>query len=587
MEKVFHCIIIFIMICLGACTEKPIDNPDRPITPPMEAEPSTINITGNHIEFDCDSNQYTFTVNANCDYDIIIPVDWVSCVNTKAMNADSITLVIAANKTYYPRKCEVIIQTQDSFASDTLFICQEEGFNSLAKALKSDKSISLFYQAMVMTGMIDSIRGYIDESFESRRLVDERIVYAGNNFGVCYLDTMFIKYTVFCETDSVLKEKLSINTIEDLILYSEKVYPNNNDTSDNDYTKRNNPLNQFVSYHIMPIGVSYEKMNPVFPTTIKLFKMWNEIDFEDYYTTMLDHSVLKVSTPYLSDIKYLNRNTAESEGISIDPKSIESSNGYIYHLTDILEYSMYVRSKVLNTRIRVLATTLYPEIMNNGGRSYVTFETPLNRQNLLLSYNDIYNRSFKASDSTLVFALKETFSNSNHYYMNEGIYLGSKFDIVIKIPPVTIDGLYEIRFRHNFVGTFPDKIQFYLNDKKCGDPRPFRYNNKYESIWINDWDLNTYDEINANDDSLRLYGYMKDVDSYYSSAYDFPLRDCGNYCREIICSDEFLEANKDYYLRLEKQDPVDDKRGVQCIKMDMIEIVPKWIYDGPVREDKH
>jgi hypothetical protein len=584
--------IVLIATTFGlSCTDKPIDNlvVEEPSTPVIPIKLDTLTISDKLIELDCNYNEYTFAVNVNCDYDIIIPVDWVSRVKTKAMRTDSITLCICENKTYYPRECDIIIQSLDSIMSDTLRLRQEEGFNSLAKALKRDESISLFYKALVLTGMIDSIREYVDESFVSRELEQNRFYFGYSWYSVTYHDYMCIRYTIFCETDSILSSKYDINTIDDLFVYSKKVYdesfPEDANQYDKDFTDRRNPLNRFISYHILPMGVSYDKLNPSHEEIKRRFIKWNEIDFEDYYSPLLQHSLLKISTPYQSEIRFINRKGTEVEGISIDPNGIEASNGYAYYLSDIITYGKFEREKVLNTRLRILPTTMFPEIMNNGARDSSYYD---DGNRMVVSLNDHFKKSYCVSDDTQFFLsyLKRGYNS----FMGDELFLGSQFDISFKLPSVPTDGLYEIRFRGSHGNDRPDVVQFYLNGVECGSPISFfNPREKCLDIWVQDdvfSGLENEDSlINANDDSLRVHGYMKDVASY--TTYDYrPYRDKDHMLRRIICSDVYLEANNDYYLRIKKLDQGEDAEK-RSMRLDVIEIVPKYIYDGPIREDKN
>ena len=547
-------------------------------------ENDIVNLTFNKQKF------YVHVI-SNCDYEIIIPEQDKNCVRlvedsrTKAINESDVLFAVEENEEYNTRSTTIVFSAGSSNKADTVYVTQDKGINSLVKALRKDNSISLFYQALEMTGMIDSIRGYIDESFVSLKYDQPgRLQSLGSEFLVNNLDTMFIKYTVFCETDDVLRQQYNITTIEQLIEFCKSIYdesfPADANLYNSNYTDRRNPLNRFISYHILPMGVSYDKLNPINEISKERFIKWNEIDFEDFYSPMLQHSVLKVSTPYQSEVRYLNRKGTTVSGIAVDPNGIVADNGFAFHISDVLTYSKNVRENVLDTRIRVLASTLFPEMMSNGARA-------MSDEYKVMSFNDQYNRSYIMHKGD-GYVYLSYFKSRDLKYMGEGVYLNMNVDISIKLPSVPSDGLYEIRLCSHGGGS--NFYQFYLNDSKCGEPFA-ALNGSWSDWWKYDSDLNDESMIIAYDDTLRAHGYMKGVASYASPFLDGTLRDWSTCYRYIIGSDIYMEADKDYYLRIQGLSN-DDFYGGQAyyssdIGIEMIEIVPKKVYDGPVREDKN
>ena len=187
-------------------------------------ENDIVNLTFNKQKF------YVHVI-SNCDYEIIIPEQDKNCVRlvedsrTKAINESDVLFAVEENEEYNTRSTTIVFSAGSSNKADTVYVTQDKGINSLVKALRKDNSISLFYQALEMTGMIDSIRGYIDESFVSLKYDQPgRLQSLGSEFLVNNLDTMFIKYTVFCETDDVLRQQYNITTIEQLIEFCKSIY---------------------------------------------------------------------------------------------------------------------------------------------------------------------------------------------------------------------------------------------------------------------------------------------------------------------------------------------------------------------------
>lgn len=76
----------------------------------------------------CEEQTIELEVQSNVDIEVLIPEDakeWVSHVETKALEEKTIVLKIAANTGYEPRYCEVRVSKKDSDYAETIFITQE------------------------------------------------------------------------------------------------------------------------------------------------------------------------------------------------------------------------------------------------------------------------------------------------------------------------------------------------------------------------------------------------------------------------------------------------------------------------------
>lgn len=86
------------------------------------------------------------------------------------------------------------------------------------------------------------------------------------NYDGMYPSNRFEGYTIFVETDSVFKAN-GITDIEELKAWLKDNAYYNDDTSGNtepsygdDYTDENNAVNQFVSYHLLPELLTFDKL---------------------------------------------------------------------------------------------------------------------------------------------------------------------------------------------------------------------------------------------------------------------------------------------------------------------------------------
>ena len=105
-----------------------------------ESTDETMTITVNQVAADailvspaecfisCEEQNIELEVQTNVDIEILIPdeaKDWVSHVETKALEEKKVVLKIAANTGYEPRYCEVQVGKKDSDYAETIFITQE------------------------------------------------------------------------------------------------------------------------------------------------------------------------------------------------------------------------------------------------------------------------------------------------------------------------------------------------------------------------------------------------------------------------------------------------------------------------------
>ena len=321
----------------------------------------------------------------------------------------------------------------------------------------------------------------------------------------------------------------------------------------------------------------------------------NYLDPEDYFETLMPHSIMRVSRVMTGADAgmYINRrgigstdepefgrpkyrgvriySTDEMSGAGIN----EGCNGYYHHIDDILVYSDFVRTDILNRRMRIDCCTLSPDFMTSGARQKMTsssyegtgFKEPVNFH----SYNSDYCMWVRVASTT------------NWSYQGDGLDLCGNYDILIKLPPVPYDGTWELRLSYrgyegcgvvqNYVGDSPDNLI------PCGIPTDLRISasENHNIGWETD-EEKTEEEINAIDKAMHNRGYMKAPDSHTNGTDAF--RTLNSMARRIVTTDYFY-AEKDYYLRMKL---VLDNPTAE-MNFDYMEWCPKSIYDN--NENKH
>ena len=358
---------------------------------------------------------------------------------------------------------------------------------------KHPDMFGLFSQALKLTGLADSLTK------------QERILTPpANSYNFYTPEKAILGYTIFAETNEILKEK-GINSIEDLINHANEVYGNCADegsgwydyyrnngikvSTGNDYQSPYNCLNMWVRYHILSQRVPYDKM----------VIDWNQVSkvpLYEYYETMLPMTLVKVirSAKAGAGKLFLNRYEANStltdqvaelgtdaihqvvdghSGIEIAKDNIQALNGYLHPIKDLLEYEEWVPKGVLNERIRFDVTSMTKELGSANLRG--AFGTEINALNggktgtdgnlggdyVRIPVDVSENMIIYNGESTRLYYLAGRENNWNNFQGDEYNSKGN-VDLAFRLPPVP-DGTYELRVGVSLNGN-RGMYQFYLGE---------------------------------------------------------------------------------------------------------------------------
>lgn len=497
--------------------------------------------------------------------------------------------------TYRINRSASLLQRDDTLQNGVLHIVDHviQPSNSfLPDVMKEDSTISIFYQALIATGLNDSLVNHIDPKYIEPGEDSCTTGYFrgtasnGKAENTIWPAIRYYKYTAFVEPDLVYKSH-GINNLEELAAYAKQIYdesyPGDASQYDNDYTNRKNPLNRFISYHLLKFGLNYNDMNISDPTIVDNCTKPAEIDIEDFYETLAPHTIMRISTPHYRGNTYpfINRKgpakAVQVRGAQVIPPSQgfrdqTALNGQYHYIDDIISYSKETRENTLNTRIRVACGTLSPDIVNSGART-----RPIGATMYATCFKAGFMENFKYSEEVPVI-FRNLGDGFNCYYGGEMVMEGI-YDVTIKLPSVPIGGTYEVRLSF-YAEAGRGVAQIYLNDAPCGIPLDLRLTGADPSVgWVSDDELGDEEAIEAYDHAMHNRGLMKGIDSYEGYGTQ---RENNHILRPILVKDYF-EPDRDYYLRI-RQVLDNDKTTFQ---MDNIEIVPKSVFQGDVPEDRH
>ena len=508
----------------------------------------------------------------------------------------------------------------------------------LMEEIERHTEFSIFAEALRLTGLCDSIvksdKG-IKYTISNKKDVN---VDGTEKPGECYApEECLVKYTIFAEPNSVLA-KNNINSLQDLIQYANSVYGGASDWYDyvsekgisistgNDYTNRFNALNMFVAYHILYAGMPEDEL--VYENSPKWQKAqtWNYCNGAqpfDYYETMLPHTILKIWQPEpLTSRKslYINRyvtlntltddlgtmgssamhqlETGPGMNIKINRTSdnpdnlltnIQTYNGYIHSINDMLIYNANVPQKVLHERLRFDSTTFLVEMINNGirmsnatenrakGSDHDRVAFPLNYFDNVVSYtpSNCFRYNIKGAYNAWQ---SDTFQGWGDY------------DLAIKLPSVPT-GTYEFRIFYTPMG-HGGMMQFYMGTSSNQQSMMALDIPLDVRIPISDPSIGStpfYEEEDlgvATDAALRNRGFMRGLFSYV----DHPEKgdanntdrnqrsDASNASLRKLFTPQIYRQSEEYWFRI--KNVISDGNNGRKWQFDYIEFVPMDIINN-------
>lgn len=545
---------------------------------------------------------------------------------------------------YYINQKSLIVQEDDSVSNGvvhTVNTVVTSVNDMLPDVIEKDSKCRIFAKMLRATHVAELMYLHKDPNYtigaDSIDFTNPSLVVptATEFDNVAYPANRYYKFTAFVPTDDVFKSKYGIteddinNKDESVLIgkllqiaheHYDEVYPL--DAGEEDITKRNNALNRMVSYHCLDRQGGYYQLTG--EDGMVLSVNWDRTlcDISDWYETMMPHSILKCSFPdggRSTKGLYINRRGVKAgadyygvykRGAKLaDPKSYDgvdnnALNGIYHYIDDVIFYDSETQNETLNERIRLDASTLSPDFMNQGARGYQPRgQNYAKRDTKATIDNKMECIGFKPGS-----AKNFTFGVNTHLHVRSRVpsfwsYQGDEvtvlgaFDLMVKIPPVPT-GDYEVRFFTCVNFSTRGIIQAYFGSdpnhlEVCGIPFDMRWDGKELFGWQPDKvkDRSVYDEADLTfDKQIHNLGWMKGPDSYYSASSEDGgakgtcFRDMSFTVRKVI-TQAHIEGDKDYYIRFQqKRDP-----GDKCaLNFDFIELCPVGIYNSPAYpEDRH
>ena len=532
----------------------------------------------------------------------------------------------------YVNQSALIVHADDSVSNGvvhTMNTIVNSSNDLIGTVLLKDSTCLLYGAALQVTGMIDSLQYYLDDTYgwatDQDRIDsctwtnDKLCIHTAVEYdNVAYPEKRYFNFTVFMCPDSILYEKYGIQTLDDLRekareLY-EPVYPE--DANVTDETDRRNYLNRFISYHILDRYGSYYTLTPFDNDRLQYNFNRRKYDMCDWYPTLMPHSTMKFSFPSGSQSGlYINRrgvqSRADERGVFVrgakvaNPKDVTvdqtSINGIYHYIDDIAAYDKNTQEVVFNECIRLDCTTLSPDFMtklsdgqtarghfcrtsHDGGRYGDSGQgaSALSNKNTCIGFKAGYTRNISYTPSTHLHCRMKVLNFWS--YEADEVTIKGRFDVTVKLPPVPA-GTYEVRMMTCVDFQSRGIVQYYLGDDPDnmipqGIPFDMRPGGVALFGYQTDESLGDEDAIAAFDKSIHNIGWMKGPKCYepgdrssYASAPS--MRDLNNTIRKVIGT-FYTDGKTDQYLRLQQKMESENNE----LNFDFIEICPSSVYNN-------
>jgi len=521
----------------------------------------------------------------------------------------------------------------------------EKSNSYIADILRDNSNISIFYEALEATGVRDQILKVEDPEWDPDEY--EKHYYRSHTWSeVAWVpDTKKYGFTVFVETDSLLKAKFTeygisttngnLRAMYDLAckLY-DPVYTS--DVSKEGYSFNNltdsiNPLKRFIQYHILTRYVpgSADLTPPVMKITNEAFGIETKLTNPcDWYYTLLPHKMIKVEQLTMTtdedgndcvgkgikSERYINRRydgNYKIEGAQIDIAvdntfEHDALNGHYFYVKDLVAFTKDVQDKVHNIRIRMDFSTVFPEVMTNGLRQVGNPETdddantpddasvPKNGRNYYFPLGYLDGVNF---NNTCYLVLRRPHINFWSWQGDEWNIFGD-YDFTFRIPPVPYSGEWQLRLGFCAIET-RGVMQVYFDGVPQGIPLDMtKYLNS--ELYLGDRfetneDLAKYKAM-TSEEKAEEQKLLKNLGAYRAGRSTYHFNTSGNKYyflgnertyRRILCQ-TYIDANEDHYLRFRVAS--DGKQGNNNeFMLDYFEMVPKSVYgvdgDGDMEDD--
>lgn len=385
--------------------------------------------------------------------------------------------------------------------------------NSLVEAIAAEDKFSLFYNAVITTGLGNELLLVEDKDYVPDEVLLERDgVVQGHGILTSVPKEKKYGYTALVPSNETFA-KYGISNLDEMAAYAKELYDPMypQDAGISDVTNRKNSLNRLIAYHLINKKLTQRLFIEAYDNTGQFFESTGEthaikvVDMFEYIEPMAPNTLIEVRTLRTSnEYDVFNMITETGEAVRLtDDYDNDALNGVYHEIDGILAYTRDVEREITSKRIRMDGASFFPELTNNNMRiGSASKEHP----SIEWDFPQGYIERVRVSETTVFGYI--TPDDRFQDYQGDEIFLTGLYDFTITTLPIPA-GTYEIRFGYQPT-PFRGVAQLYWDGKPCGIPLNL-------SILANDPrighvvpgmdpnDPNGYE----NDKMMRNRGYMK------------------------------------------------------------------------------
>lgn len=389
--------------------------------------------------------------------------------------------------------------------------------NTLVEAIGSNDKFSLFFDALIATGLDRQLLLIEDKDYAPTETLLERDgIIQGHGIYTAVPKTKKYGYTALCESNETYAAN-GINNLDDMAEYAKNVYDPlyPEDAGITDITDRKNSLNRFVAYHLIDKKIPSKLFIETWDNTGRYYETTGAthsvktVDMFEYLETMCPNTLMEVRTIRTTgEYNVFNMTTSAAAIRLTEDYDNDAINGVFHEIDGLLHYSQDMERMLTSKRLRMDGASFFPELMNNnlrvGGSRDQYPSTEWN-------FPPGYIERVDASETTIFGYI--TADDRFQDYQGDEIFLSGLYDFTITTLPIPA-GTYEIRF--GFQPTdFRGAAQLYWDGQPCGIPLDLTIHALDPKIGFERPGTDPHDpEGFENDKMMRNRGYMKGPASY-------------------------------------------------------------------------
>ncbi len=503
----------------------------------------------------------------------------------------------------YVHQMEKVIAPRDFSASKyfrEIIDKQKDGYLVMARCLEA-------------CGLMDTLSAIRDEEYEMKYQRGELKGWMSHDYFCQLPKHRLYGFTIFAETDDFWrsvgiepKDPELLPKLQQWLIDNKQYASDDTFTTGTDYDNEENLLNQWITYHVMPMRIPADK----------LVIHHNEVGFTLSNPTVLGNPVMEYYAVYGKPRLIKFYESKESKGVSInrfpildngrrgtgkeigcdagkeglhigsdDTRAVLSEivNCCVYPIYQPLCYDDETKTNLQRERIRFDVMAVCPEFMTNDIRKQVLPSFSLSDADFYYmpqSQNYIYSPNLFLGDETH-FRYNNFYGCSVDNFQADELLVYGRYDITMKMPPVPRRGTYELRMGYLAMDGRGIAQCYFGSDLDNLPVQDIPLNMEINGEWpICGWEADSEDDDYNSEIDKRMHtnGFMKGplsvcpMGSSPTSGARYDLRSI----RRIIVKTT-MEPGVDNYLRLKS---VLESRTKGLI-IDYFEIVSKEVYDNP------